>query len=83
MGIEDLPVYLFFPKGCGAFFPFFFFPPKGSGASLVAQTVKNPPAMQETGIRSLGREDPLEKGMMTHSIVLAWSIPMDGEPGGL
>ena len=37
--------------------------------------VKNPPAMQETYIRSLGREDPLEKGMATHSSILAWEIP--------
>ena len=46
-------------------------------ASLVAQLVKNPPAMQETWIRSLGREDPLEKGMATHSSILAWRITMD------
>ena len=44
-------------------------------ASLVAQMVKNLPAMQETWIRSLGREDPLEKGMATHSSILAWRIP--------
>ena len=47
------------------------------GAFLVAQTVKNPPEMQETWIRSLAREDPLEKGMAIHSSILAWSIPMD------
>ena len=46
-------------------------------ASLVAQLVKNPPAMQETWVRSLGWEDPLEKGMATHSSILAWRIPMD------
>ena len=45
-------------------------------ASLAAQTVKNPPAMRETWVRSLGWEDPLEKGMATHSSILAWSIPM-------
>ena len=39
--------------------------------------VKNPPAMGETGVRSLGWEDPLEKGMATHSSVLAWRIPVD------
>ena len=39
------------------------------------QTVKNPPAMQETRVQSLGWEDPLEKGMATHSSILAWSIP--------
>ena len=47
------------------------------GASLKAQTVKNLPAVQETWVRSLGREDPLEKGMATHSSILAWRIPMD------
>ena len=46
-------------------------------ASLVAQTVKNLPAMQETWVRSLGWEDPLEEGMATHSNILAWRIPMD------
>ena len=44
-------------------------------ASLVAQMVKNMPAMQETLVRSLGREDPLEKEMATHSNILAWRIP--------
>ena len=48
-----------------------------------AQTVKNPPAMQETQVRSLGRADPLQKGMATHSTVLAWRIPWTEEPGGL
>ena len=47
-------------------------------ASLVAQLVKNPPAMQETWVRSLGREDPLEKETATHSSTLAWENPMDG-----
>ena len=46
-------------------------------ASLVAQMVKNLPAMLETWVRSLGWEDPLEKGMATHSSILAWRIPMD------
>ena len=45
--------------------------------------VKNPPAMQETWIQSLGREDPLEKEMATHSSILAWKIPRTEEPGGL
>ena len=49
----------------------------------MAQLVKNPPAMQETWVRSLGWEDPLEKGKATHSSVLAWRIPGMGEPGGL
>ena len=43
--------------------------------SLIAQLVKNPPAMQETLVRSLGWEDPLEKGKATHSNILAWRIP--------
>ena len=46
-------------------------------ASLVAQMVKNLPAMRESGVQSLGWEDPLEKGMETHSSILAWRIPMD------
>ena len=49
----------------------------------MAQTVKNPPAMWKTGVRSLGWEDPLEKGMATHSSILAWGIPRTEEPGGL
>ena len=54
-----------------------------SGASLVAQTVKNLPAMQEICILSLGWEDPLEKGMISHSSILAWKIPRTEEPGRL
>ena len=49
-------------------------------------TVKNLPTMQETqesGVRSLGQEDPLERGMATHSSLLAWKIPWTEEPGGL
>ena len=52
-------------------------------ASLVTQTVKNLLAMWETRIRSLGLEDPLEKGMVTPSSILAWRIPWTEEPGGL
>ena len=52
-------------------------------ASLVAQTVKNLPGMQETQVGSLGWEDPLEKEMATHSNILAWKIPWTEEPGGL
>ena len=52
-------------------------------ASLVAQIVKNLPAMQETWIRFLGWEDPLETGVATHSSILAWKIPRTEEPGGL
>ena len=52
-------------------------------ASLVAQTVKRLPAMQETQVRSLGQEDPLEKEMAIHSSTLAWKILWVEEPGGL
>ena len=52
-------------------------------ASLVAQTVMDQPEMQETRVRSLGREDPPEEGMATHSSILAWRIPWTEEPGGL
>ena len=45
--------------------------------------VKSPPAKQETKVRFLGREDPLEKEMATHSSILAWEIPWTEEPGGL
>ena len=45
--------------------------------------IKGLPAMQEIWVRSLGQEDPLEKGMTTHSTILAWRIPWAGEPGGL
>ena len=48
----------------------------------MAQVVKNLPAMQETWVQSLGGEDPLEKGMVTHSSVLAWRTPWTEEPGG-
>ena len=49
----------------------------------VAQSVKNPPAMQETWVRSLGRKDSLEKGMATHPSILVWRIPLTEKPGGL
>ena len=52
-------------------------------ASLVSQMVKNPPAMQETQVPSLGWDNPLEKGMTTHSSLLAWRIPWTEEPGSL
>ena len=52
-------------------------------SSLVAQRVKNLPAMEETWVQSLGQEDLLEKGMATHSRVLAWRIPWTEEPGRL
>ena len=58
---------------------------KGSNlrASLVAQMVKNLHVMQKTWVQSLGQEDPLEKGLATHSSILAWRIPWTEEPGGL
>ena len=52
-------------------------------ASLVAQLVKNLPAMQETRVQYMGQEDPLEKGMATHSSSLAWGISWTEEPGRL
>ena len=51
--------------------------------SLGAQMVKNLPAIQETWVQSPGWDDPLEKGMATHSSILAWRIPWTEEPGGL
>ena len=54
-----------------------------SWASLVAQAVKNPLVTQQTWVRFLGWEDPLEKRMATHSSILAWRIPWTGEPGVL
>ena len=52
-----------------------------SVASLVAQMVKNLPVIQKTGDQSLGQEDPLEKGMTTHSSIVTWRIPWTEEPG--
>ena len=49
----------------------------------MAQTVKNMPVIQETQVQFLGQEDPLEKGMATHSSIVAWRIPWTEEPGGL
>ena len=57
--------------------------PKATKSSLVAQMVKNLPTMQETSVQPLGQEDPLEKGMATHSSVLDQRIPWTEEPGGL
>ena len=51
------------------------YPPQNSWAFLVAQLIKNPPAMRETWVRSLGWEDLMEKGTATHSSILAWRIP--------
>ena len=58
------------------------YPLQYSWASLVAQLVKNPPAMRETWVRSLGWEDPLEKGKATHSSILAWRITWTVYSGG-
>ena len=55
----------------------------GWWSSLVAQMVKNPPAMQDSWVQSLGQEDPLEKGMTTHSCILARRTSWTEEPGGL
>ena len=59
------------------------YPLQYSWASLVAQLAKNLPAMQETWVRSLVWEDPLEEGMATHSTILPWRIPWTEEPDGL
>ena len=56
---------------------------KKNPSSLVAQTVKHLPTMQDTRVRSLGWEDPVEKAMAPHSSTLAWKIPWTEEPGGL
>ena len=61
---------------------FSFGSPTSFQTSLVAQLVKNPPAMQDIQVWSLGREDPREKEMATHSCILAWEIPWVEEPGG-
>ena len=53
------------------------------GVSLVAQMVKNLPAIQETQVQSLGQVDPLERGMASHTSILAWRIPWTEEPGRL
>ena len=58
-------------------------PGKSGWASLVAQVVRSPPAMQETWVLFLGKEDPLEEEMATHPSILAWRIPGTEEPGGL
>ena len=66
-----------------AIYPLFSFLRLSKLASLVAQTIKKLPAMQETQVQSLGQEDPLEKGMATHCSSLACRIPWTDEPGGL
>jgi len=59
------------------------YPLQYSWPSLVAQMIKDPPAMRETWVRSQGWEDPLEEGMATHSSILPWRIPWTEEPGRL
>ena len=56
---------------------------KEEAFTLIAQLVKNLPAMQETWVQSLGQEDPLEEGTATHSTILAWRIPWTEKPGRL
>ena len=68
---------------CGSKQNFYILSGIDCGHSLVAQTVKNLPAMQETWVPSLSQEDPLEKGKATHSSILAWRIPWVKEPGEL
>ena len=75
VGILQLSVYRFYVQ---ILYILFVFIPR---YSLVAQTVKNLPAMQETQVQSLGREDLLEKEMANHSSILAWRIPWMEEPG--
>ena len=58
-------------------------PPRDRALDFGASLVKNLPAVQETRVRSLSREDPLEEEMATHSSILAWKIPWTEEPGGL
>ena len=77
VGILQLSVYRFYVQ---ILYILFVFIPR---YSLVAQTVKNLPAMQETQVQSLGREDLLEKEMANHSSILAWRIPRTEKPGGL
>ena len=91
MCIPEHPFRKEYIRGCGLEFlciswihwrpkQHFIYLAKYTWASQVAQTVKNPPAMPETWFWSLGQEDPLEKGMVTHSSI-AWRIPWTEEPG--
>ena len=57
--------------------------PTDGQVPVVAETGRNPPAIQETQVRSLGRDNPLEKGITAHSSILAWRIPWTEEPDGL
>ena len=71
------------PGAILSFKTFFSFINRLLETSLVAQRLKHLPPSRETWVRSLGREDPLEKEMATHSSILAWRIPGTEEPGGL
>ena len=77
---EDLSSYILRSAECRDAFGFL---PSFPWAPLVAQVVKNLLAVQETHVRSLDRDDPLEEGMATHSSILAWRIPWTEEPGEL
>ena len=84
--LNDLLQYLFCLCVCVCLVSFLFGRggvAKSCWTSLVAQMVKHLPTMPETQVQSLGREDPLEKEMATHSSLLAWRIPWTEEPGGL
>ena len=70
-------------KSLWTFASFGLSPPTRTGASLVAQLVKDLPTMQETWVQSLGQEDPLEKETGTHSSILTWRMPWTQEPGRL
>ena len=72
-----------FKRREGKSFTFCTFPITILGSSLVAQTVKNLPTMQETTVQSLHQEDPLEEEVATYSSILVWRIPWTEEPGGL
>ena len=78
-----ISVYLSSPVSCSVSFQQIGFSSYPIEASMVTQMVENLPAMQETQVRGLGQEDPLEKGVATHSSILAWGIPWTEEPGRL
>ena len=79
----SLPAFVLYINKSFNSFVFGFSSSMSCGASLVAQTVRNPPAVRETWVWSLGWEDPLEEGTATHSSILAWRIPWTEEPGRL
>ena len=81
--LQSLFVVILDPKTIKSITVFLFFPIYLPWSSLVAQMVKNLPAMQDTWVWSMDWEDPLKKEMSTHSSILAWRIPGTEEPGGL